>query len=74
MTEQVPYLVSETMEGSSKAVHACSKAQIGVGQGATHQVSRVGTHIASLVVTGTVAQHDGMEQWFNMMEWNSGST
>lgn len=45
------YLVSESMQGSSQAIHSCTEGKIRVRQGTTHQVTGVGTDITTFVVT-----------------------
>ncbi|CAN8021823.1 unnamed protein product, partial [Ixodes persulcatus] len=45
------YLVGQAVKGSSQAVHSCGQGQVWVRKGTAHQVGRVGTHVATLVVT-----------------------
>lgn len=44
------FLVGETMEWTSKAVHTSGKGEVGVTQGGSHQVDGVGRHVATFVV------------------------
>lgn len=45
------HLISQSMQRSSQPIHASGKGQVRVGQGTAHQVTGVGTHITSFVVT-----------------------
>ena len=47
-------LVGKSMEGSSKAVDASRKREVGVGKSTAHQVAGVSTDVASFMVTVVV--------------------
>lgn len=44
-------LIGQTMQRTSETIHRSAEGQIGVRQGATHQVAGVGTDIAAFMVT-----------------------
>ena len=46
------YLICQSMQGPRQPIHGCRKGQIGVWEGAAHQVARVGTYVAAFMVTG----------------------
>lgn len=45
------YLVSESMQGSSQAIHGCTEGKIRVRQGTSYQVTGMGTDITTFMVT-----------------------
>lgn len=53
------------MQRTSQAVHGSAEGQVGVGQGAAHQVAGVGADVASFVVAVAAETHDIKSLWSN---------
>lgn len=51
-------LVGQAMQRAGKTIHGSAERQIGVGQGAAHQVAGVGTDIASFMVTARAGKNN----------------
>lgn len=46
-------LIGQAVQRTSQTIHGSAEGQVGVRQGATHQVAGVGTDVASFVITVT---------------------
>ena len=60
-------LIGQSMQRSSQSIHASGKGQVGVRQGAAHQVTGVGTYVASFMVTAHMSHIQlkmGHHSWF----------